>query len=129
MCTTKLCTTDSEYCGESSSDFTKRDAGIPESQELSVTINTQSLEKRVAEQSSKILVGKIKIVIIIAAYPSIGSIWKVSQAALVLKKAFWMRSGYCGGSTLDVKDLPNSPSQEQYRGLNVEHPMDKRLIG
>ncbi|KAB8227369.1 uncharacterized protein BDW43DRAFT_323913 [Aspergillus alliaceus] len=128
MCTMKLCTMDSEYCGESSSDFVKRDVGVLETQELAVTVKKQGLEKRAGKDISIIKVGDIAITIIIAAYPSIGEIWTITKAARVLKKAFLTRTGYCGGSVMDVRDLPALPTKEQYSGLDVEHPMDKKLI-
>ncbi|OGM50923.1 hypothetical protein ABOM_000717 [Aspergillus bombycis] len=131
MCTTRLCTTDIEYCGESSydDDHVKRDVSIREPAELNtVTSDKQSLDKRGGKKVEEIVVGKITIAVIVAAYPSIGEIWTISKAAQVLKKAFWARTGYCGSSVLDVRDLPVLPTKKQYRGLDVEHPIDKMLI-
>ncbi|KAE8150566.1 hypothetical protein BDV25DRAFT_172049 [Aspergillus avenaceus] len=129
MCTTNICSLDSEYCGESSSDFAKRDVSVAEGRELAVTTDKRSLEKRGSRQVKIIDIGGHAIAIVIAAYPSIGQIWGIGQAALVLKKAFRTRTGYCGGTTMEVKDLPALPSKSQYQGLDVEHPVDKGLIG
>lgn len=129
ICTKRLCSVDSEYCGESSYDHVKRDVDVEGTAEL-VTVMTdkQNLEKRGSRLEETIKVGEITITAIFAAYPSIGSIWTIPQAALVLKKAFWTRTGSCGSSTLDVRDLPALPTTKEYRGLEVEHPMDKKLI-
>lgn len=128
VCTlTKCIDQDSDYCSASdSSDILKRAA----SQLVAVSPvspRESSLDKRGSRVENLLPVGVYWITRVIAKYPPKGKLFTIKQAALVLKKAFRTRTGTCGGSVLEVTDLPDKPTSEQTDGLESEHPVDKRL--
>ncbi|KAJ5964997.1 uncharacterized protein N7479_004873 [Penicillium vulpinum] len=92
-----------------------------------VSPSESSLEKRAGKVQTSLTVGALTIIRIIAKYPSMGKLFTIKQAALVLKKAFRTRTGTCGGSVLQITNLPDQPTAAQISGLNSEHPVDKRL--
>jgi hypothetical protein len=127
MCTTDARDIDSDLCsGSNAAEFFKRSG--KELMILSSEDSTSiSLEKRGARIEKILTNSRFSNIYIIPAYTSIGGSWTIAQTSKILRKAFRMRKGYCAGSVLDVTDLPTLPSNAQYKGLEIEHPLDKGL--
>ncbi|KAL4935574.1 hypothetical protein BDV06DRAFT_217331 [Aspergillus oleicola] len=117
MCTKASCE-ETGAC-EDNYDILKRDLGFAETQELAVRdLLRRALEKRGNKEVIRFLFPEGWAMIYLFTGPKKDSL---------LRKAFRTRKEYCGGSTLSVTDLPDSPTMLQLLGLESEHVWDKKL--
>lgn len=125
MCTYDVCDLDLTYC-YSDDRLYKRDDSHSQSSEL----GEFSLAKRDGKKRKTVGIGSLTIFWIIAKYPSIGTLFNPTKyGSALLTKAFRARRGFCGGSVLDIINLPKDPTEEQRKRLETEHPADKGFIG
>ncbi|CAG8001645.1 unnamed protein product [Penicillium salamii] len=125
MCTYDVCDMDLTYC-YSDDLLYKREDSHSQSSEL----GEFSLVKRAGEQRKAVGIGSLSVVWVIAKYPSIGAIFNPTKyGSALLTKAFRARKGFCGGSVLDIINLPKDPNKKQRERLESEHPADKNFIG
>lgn len=83
-------------------------------------------DKRGAPTNYKsVLASGVVITTVSAAYPSIGRLYKVANAAKVLKKSFKTAKGYClSGSAAVVVENLLSTGSSALATLQSEHPFD-----
>lgn len=128
MCSYDICDLDLKYCYSDDLLYKRDEQETPDSQ--SSDVSDFSLAKRAGKERKTFKIGSAAIIYYIAGYPSIGKLFNPTKyGAALLTKAFRMRKGFCGGSTLDILNLPTNPTERERKNLETEHPLDKGLQG
>ncbi|KAF7171146.1 hypothetical protein CNMCM5623_003575 [Aspergillus felis] len=128
-CSTGLCTLWPGFCpddddDESANNWSKRDLDLTPA----IYDTPSGLEKRGGSSKKPIRAGDLLFYLIFRAYPPIGRLYNAANSYQVLRRALWLRSGWCSGSSIQVEDVGAGKKPQNMTGLQSEHPYDKQIM-
>lgn len=87
----------------------------------------RALEPRGQKERIEIIFVGWKMYYIVAGYPPIGDLFRIRLSDLVLKQAIRTAKYLCAKKVMEATPLPEKPATKDLKGLEAEHPWDKKL--